>query len=109
MNAKNARLSNAYSIVMSRGDRKRLAAIRRMKTPVIPSGAYLQLRYIVRNRGDEIKNPDHYTERCDDINDEYERRSESDICDNADKILLPLKRPCKPSHIHHTLSSPIVV
>jgi hypothetical protein len=51
ISAKNVRLSNAYSIDISRGDRKRLAAIRIIKIPVIASGAYFQLRYTVRNKG----------------------------------------------------------
>jgi hypothetical protein len=49
--AKNARLSSAYSIEMSRGDRKRLAAIRIIKTPVIKRGAYFHTRYTVKNKG----------------------------------------------------------
>jgi hypothetical protein len=51
INAKNARLSSAYSRDISRGDRKRLTAMRIINTPVSTSGAYFQLRYAVKNRG----------------------------------------------------------
>src|SRR5208337_259499 len=49
--AKKTRSISAYSIVISRGERKRLAAMRRTNTPVNTMGAYFQLRYTVRNMG----------------------------------------------------------
>jgi hypothetical protein len=48
---KKMRFSNAKVIDISRGERKKLRAIRRIKAPVTRKGAYLQLTYKVRNRG----------------------------------------------------------
>jgi peptide subunit release factor 1 (eRF1) len=47
---KKMRFSNAKVIDISRGERKKLRAIRRIKAPVTRKGAYLQLTYKVRNR-----------------------------------------------------------
>ena len=100
INAKNARLSSAYSRDISRGDRKRLAAMRRINTPVSTSGAYFQLEVHGQEQGDEIQDPDHHAEGCVDVDNEYEGSGESYKRNNSYKIIPSLNRPCDSFRVH---------